>query len=229
MPEFIELRWYFTYWITNKHDFFYWIPNSGPPHLTLQSYCWMRKKNSWGSETQTKKFGEGGGKKKCSWSSETHTIVHIFILFGGGGVFGAPHVPTQGSLGRAGSENDTLLPLTMTRNRSKFWNGPAWRSKVIIRKPCPGLGGLGGGRIKNKNKINIDKSDPRQSKISSWLAKRSPELHATVPVGSVAKSSCCVGATLLVWVSECWLLCWCGAFLNSYIIAHNMNISMDKT
>ena len=37
--------------------------------------------------------------------------------------------------GRAGSENDTHLPMTMTCDRLKFWSGPAWRSKVIIRKP----------------------------------------------------------------------------------------------
>ena len=40
---------------------------------------------------------------------------------GGGdfGVFGAPHAPP---VGRTGSENDTLLPMTMTRDRQKFWN-----------------------------------------------------------------------------------------------------------
>ena len=57
------------------------------------------------------------------------------IIFRGGGnfgVFGAPHAPPGG---RAGSENDTLLPMTMTCDRLKFWSGPAWRSKVIIRKP----------------------------------------------------------------------------------------------
>ena len=45
--------------------------------------------------------------------------------------------------GRAGSENDTLLPMTMICDRLKFWSGPAWRSKVIIRKPW---------RRKNKKK-----------------------------------------------------------------------------
>ena len=30
---------------------------------------------------------------------------------------------------------NTLLPMTMTCDRLKFWSGPAWRSKVIIRKP----------------------------------------------------------------------------------------------
>ena len=65
-----------------------------------------------------------------------------FIFRGGGdfGVFGAPHAPTRG---RAGSENDTLLPMAMTCDRLKFWSGPAWRSKVIIRKPW---------RRKNKKK-----------------------------------------------------------------------------
>ena len=47
-----------------------------------------------------------------------------------------------------GSENDTLLPMTMTCDRLKLWNGPAWRSKVIIRKPW---------RRKNKKK-NSDKT-----------------------------------------------------------------------
>ena len=57
------------------------------------------------------------------------------------GVWGAPPG------GRAGSENDTLLPMTMTCDRLKFWSGPAWRSKVIIRTPW---------RRKNKkNKIKL--------------------------------------------------------------------------
>ena len=61
-------------------------------------------------------------------------------------MFGAPHAPPGG---RAGSENDTLLPMTMTCDRFKFWSGLAWRSKVIIRKPWR--------RKKKKNK-NSDKT-----------------------------------------------------------------------
>ena len=45
------------------------------------------------------------------------------------------NVPGPKTRGSCGSENDTLLPMTMTRDRQKFWNGPSWRSKVIIRKP----------------------------------------------------------------------------------------------
>ena len=97
--------------------------------------------------------GGGGGAKnfsffsllnfffqKCSWGSETHANKNLF--FGGGfwGVWGAPTPPPGG---RAGSENDTLLPMTMICDRLKFWSGPAWRSKVIIRKPW---------RRKNKKK-----------------------------------------------------------------------------
>ena len=63
--------------------------------------------------------------------------------------------PTPPPGGRAGSENDTLLPMTMTCDRLKFWNGLAWRSKVIIRKPWRGMhnyvrrscSGHGGGII----------------------------------------------------------------------------------
>ena len=58
--------------------------------------------------------------QKCSWGSETHAFGG-----GGGGILGC----------RVGSENDTLLPMTMTCDRLKFWSGPAWRSKVIIQKP----------------------------------------------------------------------------------------------
>ena len=47
--------------------------------------------------------------------------------FGGGG---------RGAVGdRAGSENDTLLPVTMTHDWRKFRNDLPWRSKVIVRKP----------------------------------------------------------------------------------------------
>ena len=71
---------------------------------------------------------------KCSWGSETHANKNLFFGGEGGdfGVFGAPHAPPGG---RAGSENNTLLPMAMTCDRLKFWSGPAWRSKVIIRKP----------------------------------------------------------------------------------------------
>ena len=55
--------------------------------------------------------------------------------FGGGRILGCLGRPTPPPGARAGSENDTLLPMTMTCDRFKFWSGPAWRSKVIIRKP----------------------------------------------------------------------------------------------
>ena len=69
--------------------------------------------------------------KKCSWGLKTQN--KEFFLGGGDfWVFGAPHAPTGG---RAGSENNTLLPMPMTCDQLKFWSGPAWRSKVFIRKP----------------------------------------------------------------------------------------------
>ena len=40
----------------------------------------------------------------------------------GGGILGCPTPPPGG---RVGSENDTLLPMTMTCDRLKFWSGPA--------------------------------------------------------------------------------------------------------
>ena len=85
--------------------------------------------------------------QKCSWGSETHANK---IFFFGGGILGCLGRPTPPPGGRAGSENDTLLPMTMTCGRLKFWSGPAWRSKVIIRKPW---------RRKNKKqkKIKIKK------------------------------------------------------------------------
>ena len=92
------------------------------------------KKCSWGP---TKFFFQ-----KCSWGSETHANKNLFFG-GGGGDFGAFGAPTPPPGGRAGSENDTLLPMTMICDRLKFWSGPAWRSKVIIRKPW---------RRKNKKK-----------------------------------------------------------------------------
>ena len=76
--------------------------------------------------TEKKKFA-----KKCSWGLKTHANKNLFFG-GGGGILGRPTPPPGG---RAGSENDTLLPMTMICDRLKFWSGPAWRSKVIIRKP----------------------------------------------------------------------------------------------
>ena len=75
--------------------------------------------------------------QKCSWASETHAQ---FFFRGGGGFWGVWGAPPGG---RAESENDTLLPMTMTCDQLKFWSGPAWRSNVIIRKPW---------RRKKKNK-----------------------------------------------------------------------------
>ena len=77
--------------------------------------------------------------QKCSWGSETHAN----NIFRGGGILGCLGRPTPPPGGRTGSENDTLLPMTMICDRLKFWSGPAWRSKVIIRKPW---------RRKNKKK-----------------------------------------------------------------------------
>ena len=61
---------------------------------------------------------------------------------GGGGILGCLGRPTPPPGGRAGSENNTLLPMTMTCDRLKFWSGPAWRSKVIIQKPTCTLAGI---------------------------------------------------------------------------------------
>ena len=76
--------------------------------------------------------GGGGGEvefltekkisaKKCSWGLKTQKFFSLLNFFGGGdfGVFGAPHAPPGG---RAGSENDTLLPMAMTCDRLKFWS-----------------------------------------------------------------------------------------------------------
>ena len=98
-----------------------------------------KKKCSWGLKTPKKKIG-GGGEKflsfffllKFSWGSETHANKNLFF---GGGILGCLGRPTPPPGGRAGSENNTLLPMAMTCDRLKFWSGPAWRSKVIIRKP----------------------------------------------------------------------------------------------
>ena len=54
--------------------------------------------------------------------------VEVFINWNGGGVcLGRPKTPPGG---RAGSENDTLIHMTMTRDRPKFWYGLAWQSKL---------------------------------------------------------------------------------------------------
>ena len=61
--------------------------------------------------------------------------MQIFYFFrrGGGfwGVWGSPRPHPGVARGR----KTILLPMTMTCDQLKFWSGPAWRSKVIIRKP----------------------------------------------------------------------------------------------
>ena len=87
------------------------------------------KKCSWGLKT----------RKKCCFKNVPGVLkrMHKIIYFwgGGGGILGCLGRPTPPPGGRAWSENDTLLPMTMTCDRLKFWSGPAWRSKVIIWKP----------------------------------------------------------------------------------------------
>ena len=75
-------------------------------------------------------WGGGGWKFLVTeiFLSQKHLPGVFFSEGGFWGVWGAPRP-------HPGSENDTLLPMTMTCDRLKFWSGPAWRSKVIIRKP----------------------------------------------------------------------------------------------
>ena len=54
--------------------------------------------------------------------------MHTFFFRGGGGILGCLGRPTPPPGDRAGSENDTLLPMTMTCDRLKFWSGPAWNA-----------------------------------------------------------------------------------------------------
>ena len=72
-----------------------------------------------------------------------------------GGILGCLGRPTPPPGGRAGSENDTLLPLAITHDRPKFLGGQKLSS-----------GNLGGGRIKKQEQIKIKKSDKimRQSR-----------------------------------------------------------------
>ena len=98
--------------------------------------------------------------QKCSWGSETHAKKIIFR-----GVLGCLGCPTPPPEGRAGSENDTLLPMTMTCDRLKFWSGPAWRSKVIIRKPWR--------RKKKKKKKKKRKKKKKKKKNSDKTIRHS--------------------------------------------------------
>ena len=58
--------------------------------------------------------------KKCSWGFK-----------GGGEILGCLGRPTPPPGGRAGSENDTLLPMTMTRDRPKFWNVKSYHPETL--------------------------------------------------------------------------------------------------
>ena len=87
-----------------------------------------------GSKNARTNLGGGGGRnisKFCSlqifFPENVPGVLkrtQIF-LFLGGGILGCLGRPTPAPGGRAGSENDTLLPMTMTRDRPKFWNGPS--------------------------------------------------------------------------------------------------------
>ena len=92
------------------------------------------------------------------------------IYFSGGGILGCLGRPTPPPGGRAGSENNTLLPMTMICDRLKFWSGPAWRSKVIIRKPW---------RRKNKKKKKKRKKKKKKEKKKKFW-----QTHKAFPAGS---------------------------------------------
>ena len=97
--------------------------------------------------------------RQAGWCVHYWHCVFIRIL----GCLGRPTPPPGG---RAGSENNTLLPMTMICDRLKFWSGPAWRSKVIIRKPW---------RRKNKKK---KKKKKEKKKKKFW------QTHKAFPAGS---------------------------------------------
>ena len=89
----------------------------------------------WGIPTQECVYVHGVLKRnkntefvfeKYSWGPETQKKL-------GSGAWGLPPGAPLG--GRAGSENDTLLPLTTTHDWRTFRNNPSWRSKIIVRKP----------------------------------------------------------------------------------------------
>ena len=80
-------------------------------------------------------MGVGGGGGGRNFSQKHLPGVLKRKRGGGGEILGCLGRPTPPSGGRAGSENDTLLPMIMTCDRLKFWSGPAWRSNIIIRKP----------------------------------------------------------------------------------------------
>ena len=118
--------------------------------IVYMSYCncwdYLLLHEDWGecSEDWAGACRWGGGRLNielkffCEKFLSFFSLLNIFfqIYFsGGGGILGCLGRPTPPPGGRAGSENNTLLPMTMTCDRLKFWSGPAWRSKVIIRKP----------------------------------------------------------------------------------------------
>ena len=133
-----------------------------PSTLSVKSLLVM------GFHTHTKFPTKFKKKKKCSWGSETHANKNLFFGGGGGGL-GCLGRPTPPPGGRAGSENDTLLPMTMICDRLKFWSGPAWRSKVIIRKPW---------RRKNKKKKKRKKKKRKKKKKKSDKTIRHSRLAA---------------------------------------------------
>ena len=70
--------------------------------------------------------GRGGGGGGGGWNFLVTEISKMFLGFWGG-ILGCLGRPTPPPGGRAGSENDTLLPMTMTCDQLKFWTGPAWQ------------------------------------------------------------------------------------------------------
>ena len=70
------------------------------------------KTSSWGLKTQKKKIGGGGGRRKISMFFPYFS--KMFLRFWNA---------------------CKQFFMTMTCDRLKFWSGPAWRSKFIIRKP----------------------------------------------------------------------------------------------
>ena len=67
-----------------------------------------------------------------AYSRHENISDYFYSLKLGGGIFYF-FLGTPPPGGRAGSEKDTLLPLTMTRDQQKFWNGPpSYRPETLV-------------------------------------------------------------------------------------------------
>ena len=190
-------------------------------------YCWTRIEASVLRAGRGRGVGGGEGwgleVRKKNRKQNVPGVLKRKINWGGGGgekclsffPYNFCFKKCSGVLKRAGSENDTLLPMTMTCDRLKFWTVRLGGQKLSS-------GNLGGGRIYKKN---VDKTIRPNSTEGHWyIGHQDLKISATksnqcnykdwrwATLGSRRAVVMMKGIERITW-NYCYDILWCHVFI----------------